>query len=171
MDILFESQRLNICLAKEQDIDTIMDLEQHKENRRFVWQGTYEQHVDEINDDSYLLLTIREKSDDSIVGFILAVVDLKSDVFELRRIAISKKGIGYGRETLQSMMKYSFDSLHTNRFWLDVYPDNEVGIKLYESLGMKLDGKLRQSYKRGDFYLDQLVYSILREEYHRKQKH
>ena len=53
----------------------------------------------------------------------------------------------------------------SNRLWLDVYPDNAVGINLYESLGMHKDGILRQNYKAERGYLDQIIYSILRSEY------
>lgn len=34
------------------------------------------------------------------------------------------------------LIKYAFENTNTNKFWLDVYPDNHIGINLYESLGM-----------------------------------
>ncbi|MFA9424376.1 MAG: GNAT family N-acetyltransferase, partial [Sedimentibacter sp.] len=92
-------------------------------------------------------------------------LDFKSNVFEIRGIAITKKGIGYGKESLKALIKYSFEETHTNRLWLDVYPDNVIGIKLYESLGMHRDGMLRQSFKSERGYLDQIIYSILKCEY------
>jgi len=170
MKLLFESERLNICLAEKENITAIMDIEQDEENRKFVWQGTYEEHFEEIGDTKSLLLTLNEKNTDALVGFMLAVVDKKSEVFELKRIVVSDKGRGYGKETLHAVMEYSFNTLHSNRFWLDVYPDNEVGINLYKSLGMKHEGTLRQAYKRGDFYMDQMVFSILRGEYLHSRK-
>ena len=165
MKIIIDTERINICLAEERDIDRIMAFENHEENRRFIWQGSYEEHLDEIGSDNILLMTLREKSDDKMVGFALGEVDRRSNVFELRRIAVSKKGRGYGREAISGIMNYSFNTLKTNRFWLDVYPDHEVGIKLYRSLGMKLEGTLRQSYRSDRGYLDQMIFSILREEY------
>lgn len=41
----------------------------------------------------------------------------------------------------------------------------EVGIILYEKLGMHRDGVLRQNYKAERGYLDQIIYSLLRSEY------
>jgi len=164
------TERLEIYSASERDIHEIMGLEEHRENRNFIWQGTYEEHLGEIGDENTLLLTLREKGSGGLAGFILGAVDERSDVFELRRIAVSKKRRGYGREAIEGLMSYSFNNLRTNRFWLDVYPHNEVGIHLYRSLGMKLEGRLRQSYKTSEGYMDQLIFSILREEYLRKNK-
>ncbi len=66
---------------------------------------------------------------------------------------------------MEALIKYAFEELKVNRFWLDVYPDNEYGIKLYESLGMHKDGVLRQNYKSDRGYLDQIIFSILKDEY------
>ena len=104
-------------------------------------------------------------ADGNSIGYMLCHVDAKSDVFELRRIAIDIKGKGYGREAMEGTMRYAFEVLRMNRFWLDVYPDNTTGIRLYESLGMHRDGMLRQSYKSERGYLDQIVYSMLKGEY------
>ena len=165
MEIIISTERVNICLAEEHDINTIIDFENHEDNKRFLWQGTYEEHLEEINNDTSLLLTFKEKKNNSIIGFALARLGQKSNIFELRRIAISKKNQGYGKESILGIIKYSFEQLNTNRFWLDVYPDNKIGINLYRSIGMYLEGTLRQSYKSERGYLDQMIFSLLREEY------
>lgn len=163
---IMETQRLNILEADEGDVDTIIKIESHKDNRDFLWIGTVEQHLAEIVDPNHLLILFRTKEDDRIVGYALARIDRKSEVFELRRIAITEKGMGFGREAMGAIMGYAFKELGTNRFWLDVYPDNLTGIRLYESLGMHLDGVLRQNYKAERGYLDQIIYSMLKSEYH-----
>ena len=165
MNVLIVTERLNICLAEEQDIHTIIEIENHEDNKSFIWQGTYQEHLDEINSDTALLLIFREKNDNKMVGYALAKINFKFDVFELRRIAISRKGCGYGKESILGIIKYSFEQLNTNRFWLDVYPNNKIGINLYKGIGMHLDGILRKSYKDERGYLDQMIFSILREAY------
>jgi [ribosomal protein S5]-alanine N-acetyltransferase len=162
---LIETQRLSIIEATKEDVNTIIEIESHKDNRDFIWIGTVEQHLDEIVDLNHLLLLFRTKEDGRIVGYALARIDWKSEVFELRRIAIVEKGMGFGREVMEGIMKFAFTELGTNRFWLDVYPDNLIGIRLYESLGMHLDGVLRQNYKASRGYLDQIIYSMLKSEY------
>lgn len=162
---MIETKRLYIMDATEADIETIIGLESHKDNRNFVWIGTFEQHKAEIEDKNHLLFVFKRKEDNSIVGFALIRLDFKSEIFELRRIAISEKGLGYGKEAMKALMKYAFEELNINRFWLDVYPDNVIGIKLYEGLGLHVDGVLRQNYKSERGYLDQIIYSMLKSEY------
>ena len=117
-----------------------------------------------------MLLVFRQKADSEIIGYALIRLDFKSEIFELRRIAISSKGMGYGRESMIALLKYAFEEMNINRFWLDVYPDNVIGIKLYESLGMHRDGILRQNYKAKRGYLDQIIYSMLKDEYFQRKK-
>jgi len=162
---MIDTERLLIVEAIESEIDTIMEIESHKDNRNFIWIGTYEEHNAEIEDKNHLLLVFKRKRDLAIIGYALIRLDYKSEIFELRRIAISEKGKGYGKETMLAILKYAFDERNINRFWLDVYPDNTIGIQLYESLGMHRDGVLRQNYKAERGYLDQIIYSMLRSEY------
>jgi len=162
---MIDTERLLIVEAVESEIDTIMEIESHKDNRNFIWIGTYEEHKAEIDDQNHLLLVFKCKEDLAIIGYALIRLDYKSEIFELRRIAVSEKGKGYGKEAMRAIMKYAFEERNTNRFWLDVYPDNTIGIQLYESLGMHRDGVLRQNYKAERGYLDQIIYSMLRSEY------
>ncbi|WP_312814127.1 GNAT family protein [Sedimentibacter sp.] len=162
---MIETSNLNLIEAREEDIKDIMEMENHEDNRNFIWQGTYEQHLSEIMDKDYLLLIFKRKEDNLTVGFALNYLDYKSERFELRRIAVAVKGKGYGKEALNALIKYTFEDLKFNKFWLDVYPDNVVGIKLYENAGLHCDGVLRQNYKSERGFLDQKVYSMLRSEY------
>ena len=166
--MISKTDRLYLIEAIESDIDMIMEIENHKDNRDFIWQGTYEQHLSEINDENYILLKFEKTEDRGIAGYCLIGIDRHSERFELRRIAITEKGKGYGREAIAALMGYAFTELGMNKFWLDVYPDNKVGIALYESLGLKKEGVLRQNYKSDRGYLDQVVYSMLKSEYIQK---
>lgn len=155
--------------AIEEEIPEIIALESHKDNRDYLWIGTEEEHKNEINDPNHLLLVFRKKVDGSIVGYALIRLDFKSEIFELRRIAIAEKRQGYGHEAMKALLVLAFEKLAMNRFWLDVYPDNEMGIILYEKLGMHLDGVLRQNYKSERGYLDQIIYSMLKNEYFERE--
>jgi len=159
------TERLSIMSATEADINMIMEMERSPENRRFVWHGTYEEHLSEINDRKSLLLVFRRKTDNIPIGFSLSCIDFKSEVYEFRRIVIIDKNKGYGREAIEWHLKYAFEEMGVNRFWLDVYADNKIGIKLYESLNMHRDGILRQNFKSDRGYMDQVIYSILKGEY------
>lgn len=164
-----ETKRMIIAEACENDIDMIIDLESHPDNRDYLWIGTHEEHVGEIADPNHLLLIFRKKMDGVVVGYALVRLDDKSNVFELRRIAISEKAAGFGREAMEALLALAFEKMEINRFWLDVYPDNLIGIRLYESLGMHRDGVLRQNYKADRGYLDQIIYSMLRTEFEERK--
>ena len=159
------TERLIIADALESDINMIIGIEKAPDNHDFICDGTYEEHLSEINDDKHLLLLFRRKFDGIPVGFSLSCIDFESDIFELRRIVIIDKGKGFGREAMNGHFRYAFEQAGMNRFWLDVYPNNEIGIKLYDSLNMHRDGILRQSYKTDKGYLDQIIYSMLKREY------
>lgn len=156
---------MRILEATFEDIPAIIALESHKDNRDYLWIGTEEEHREEIEDPNHLLLIFRKKDNSDIVGYALVRLNRKSEIFELRRIAISEKRKGYGREAMEALLKEAFENMGINRFWLDVYPDNVFGINLYESLGMHRDGVLRQNYKAERGYLDQIIYSMLKSEY------
>ena len=158
------SQRFSMVEATVADIDCIIEMEHHPDNRDYIWQGTREEHLAEIDDDAHLLLIFR-RPDGAPIGYSLSRIDAKSEVYELRRIVITEKGKGYGREAMMAHFKYAFEVLGINRFWLDVFPDNIIGRRLYESMGMHCEGILRQAYKSERGYLDQIILSMLRDEY------
>jgi len=165
MKLRFETPRLNIYDATEEEIVKIIEMEKAQENRNFVFQGSFEEHLSEIKSDNKLLLSIKEKDSGEMVGFCLSVIDQKSLSFEFRRIVISKKGIGYGEEFILGLLKYCFLDLNLNRFWLDVFEDNIVGINLYRKIGFIHEGTLRKSYRDDKGYRSQLIFSMLRDEY------
>ncbi len=158
MTELFATHRMRFVEATEEDIPFIIAMEEAPENRNFIWQGTVEQHRSEIADPNHLLVIFVEKESNERVGYALIGLNFKSEIFELRRIAIDKKGAGFGREAMLGFISYAFEQRDTNRFWLDVYPDNTAGIRLYESLGMHRDGVIRENYNSERGYLDQIVY-------------
>jgi len=168
MKLHFETPRLRVYDATEEEIPKIIDMENSEENRNFVFQGSYEEHLAEIKSEDKLLLSIKEKNSGEMIGFSLSVINNKANSFEFRRIVIDKKGLGYGKEFIEGLLRYCFISLNMNRFWLDVFEDNIVGIKLYTNFGFVHEGTLRQSCKGENGYRNQLIFSMLRDEYLKK---
>lgn len=163
--LIFETDRLEVYKAVEEDIDYIMELEKANKKSGFILQNTNEEHLDQINSEDYLVLIICEKISHDRVGYFLNKIDCSSNVLELRRFAIGKRGFSYGREALLGLILYTFTRLNINRLWLDVYGHNHKAIKLYESIGMKLDAIFRESYKHNKEYIDQRIYSLLKIDY------
>lgn len=167
--ISLETDRLLIQEAEERDIAFIMEMEEDRDNRDFIWQGTLEEHMEEIRNPNYLLLKLIEKETSERIGFFLLHYDNKSKSMEVRRLAIKKKRHGFGRESLTKIIDFSFKEVKANRIWLDSYTDNLRGIPLYESLGFKRDGILRESYLSDSGFKDQIIFSILKDEWNLKK--
>lgn len=167
---MIQTKRLDIRPAAPDDIDDIIALESHPENRDYLWIGTREEHLEEIDDPDHLLLVFQTKNNAAPVGYALVRLNPHSRWFELRRIAISAKNQGYGKEAMLALFGHAFETLDMNKVWLDVYPHNKLGIRLYEGLGMHRDGVLRENYLSSTHgFLDQIIYSMLRREYEERK--
>lgn len=75
------------------------------------------------------------------------------------------RGQGYGRDAMQVLMRYAFDELNLHRLGLTVFSYNEGAIRLYEQLGFRLEGTVREYGKRGGVRYDNRYYGILRSEW------
>ena len=155
---------MKIRLATKDDIPWIIKLEHDPENKCFLWQGSFEEHLNEINDPNHHLF-IHLNEAEEMVGYSLSCFYERTKIFEFRRIAMEVKGKGYGKKAIIDILNFAFTELHAQKLWLDVYPHNTVGIALYQSLGFVQEAHLRRSdYQRGE-YFDQLIFSMLKEEY------
>jgi [ribosomal protein S5]-alanine N-acetyltransferase len=77
-------------------------------------------------------------------------------------------GKGYGTETTRLMVGHAFETLNLNRVWLHVYEFNQRGIRAYEKVGFRVEGRLRQDCYREGRYWDTVLMAILREEWQKK---
>lgn len=96
-----------------------------------------------------------------------------NDIDELNRSAsfriglkgASQFGRGYGSEAARLMLGYGFGTFGLNRIGLEVFAFNPRAIHVYEKLGFKREGVLREVlYADGDYH-DAIVMSLLRREY------
>ena len=74
-------------------------------------------------------------------------------------------GRGYGREAVALIVAYGFDRLNLHKIGLGVHADHEEAVRLYESLGFQVEGRLRGHLFRDGGYHDKLVMGVLREEF------
>jgi diamine N-acetyltransferase len=160
----FTIQNNNIGLkpASLDDVDYIYELETRPENSRFVMAYSRERHMQVIENVDEELLIIEDKVSGASFGFvILAGLTNPNLSLELRRLVIAEKGKGLGRQVANLIIEYCFKKLKFHRLWLDVYEDNLRAIHLYQSLGFKQEGKLRDVIKNEDSYRSLLLFSIL----------
>ncbi|MBI4636449.1 MAG: GNAT family N-acetyltransferase [Candidatus Rokubacteria bacterium] len=72
---------------------------------------------------------------------------------------------GYGTEATGLLVGYAFGTLNLNRVWLHVYENNPRAIHVYEKVGFKREGVLRQDRYQEGRYWDAITMGILREEW------
>ncbi|WP_352420804.1 GNAT family protein [Proteiniborus sp.] len=75
------------------------------------------------------------------------------------------RGKGYGTEAMSLLIKFIFDQMNINRIQLFVFSFNERAIKSYKKNGFTVEGRLKQSIFRNGKYHDEIIMSILREDY------
>ena len=79
-------------------------------------------------------------------------------------------GKGYASETLQAIIAYCFKELDMNRIGAEIYEFNAPSIKLFERNGFQLEGRLRQYIFKDDVFKDELLYSLLREDWEKRSQ-
>ena len=147
------------------DLSFVVASEQRDENSAFVMQWTYDQHRSALYGTDLAHLIIKN-GDSQPVGFILlAGLESSHQSIEFRRIVVTVKGRGYGQEAIQQVKRFAFTRLSAHRLWLDVKETNRRARYIYEKLGFREEGVLRECLKTGDTFESLVVMSILSHEY------
>ncbi|MBN1779074.1 MAG: GNAT family N-acetyltransferase [Candidatus Buchananbacteria bacterium] len=79
-------------------------------------------------------------------------------------------GQGCGTEACRLIVDYGFKKLRLHRVYLRVFGYNIRGIKSYQKVGFKIEGRLREQVYRDGFYHDMIFMGILRNEYLKNKK-
>jgi UDP-4-amino-4,6-dideoxy-N-acetyl-beta-L-altrosamine N-acetyltransferase len=71
------------------------------------------------------------------------------------------RGKGLAAEASRLLLRYAFGELGLHRVFLNVLADNEAALRLYERLGFKTEGCLRQHVSKGGRLRDVIVMAVL----------
>ena len=169
--ILIEGLRLQIRRADLNDLKFILDLQVKPENIKFIVPFDKEFHTKILKSNCAEKMDVIVEERDTLkpVGyFMLSELDNPHNKVEITQGIIDKKGCGYGRETFNLLLKWSFDLKNFHRVFLDCKTYNEVAIHLYESLGFKREGIMRENILTNGVYEDLILFGILKNEYSAK---
>lgn len=90
---------------------------------------------------------------------------------ELRAFILKKYwSKGYGLALHKMLIDIGFQKLNLNKIYCGTNEKNEGVLKIYEKLGLKKEGTLRQEYYRNSTYYDAYRFSILGNEYWSKNE-
>ncbi len=170
MEIIMEYEGIILTPTAERNLDDVIRMEWDPANKDFVYKWTKDQHIEIIDSDNWYHLLIMDSQTKETVGYVM-LDGIKSphDCIELTRIAIEKKGQGYGKKSIEALKQLCFEKLGCNRLWLDVYSDNAIAIHLYETMDFLFEGTLRQCKKRDTGYASMNIMSMLQSEYEASQ--
>ncbi|HWN12180.1 MAG TPA: GNAT family protein [Pyrinomonadaceae bacterium] len=159
---------MNIRLVgtRENDLEFVLSAEQSAENSSFVTVWAREQHLAALTSEDLSHLIIERVADGSRVGYIIlaGLSDINRSI-EFRRIVVTEKGQGHGREALRLVKQMAFQELKAHRLWLDVKEHNVRARHLYESEGFVAEGVLRECIKGEVGFESLVVMSMLFSEY------
>lgn len=124
--------------------------------------------IDKIleGDESRVDFLIVSQVDDEVVGEVV-LNEIHNRNANIRIFIFDSKNFnkGYGTEALQLMLDFGFGMLQLHRIELGVYNHNNRGIHVYEKLGFKKEGVLRDYLFYKHKYYDLIMMSMLEEEY------
>jgi len=70
-----------------------------------------------------------------------------------------------------ALISYAFEELGFNRLWAEAYDFDDAKKKMFKKLGFTLEGKFRQAQWTGNCWHDSLIYGLIRDDLHLKEKH
>lgn len=79
-------------------------------------------------------------------------------------------GKGFGTKALQVLLKYAFEQQNMYLIYGEAFADNVVACHVYEKIGFKKEGLMRNRYYRNGKYHDSIPLSITREEWEATQQ-
>lgn len=115
-------------------------------------------------------------SDDLIGEIVLNDIDEHARSANLRlQVLPDYRGRGYGGDAIAQVLRFAFDGVRVDgehepgpglhRVSLDVLALNPRAKSLYESLGFREEGRLRDAHRDGGSWTDVYVMSILEDEF------
>ncbi|MGB3683542.1 MAG: GNAT family protein [Rubrobacteraceae bacterium] len=132
---------------------------------RSAVERLFDQRESSTMDDSF---AIHPKGGDEPIGVIsLMNISEAHDSADLSIILghSEDRDRGYGVEAISTLLDYAFGELKLYRVGLSVFEFNEPAISVYEKLGFRTEGRLRQTVKRDDDFYDAILMSVLEPEW------
>jgi RimJ/RimL family protein N-acetyltransferase len=107
--------------------------------------------------------------DDVLVGFLsLDCIDKVNQSAKIGTIAVDPVLAPQfcGVRMAGVVLKYAFEVLDLNRLYAHTWSDNPKMTSIYRRFGATKEGHERQQTRKGDKWVDRIIWGLLKEEYH-----
>ena len=155
------SEGLQLERGRADDIDFVVATERLAGYEQFVGRWDAARHGAALVDGRHAYFIARHDSEP--IGFAI-VRDWASPerVAHIKRIAVSRPGLGHGTSLLALLVQRIFTDTEAFRIWLGVFPDNIRARRSYEAVGFRAEWIARGNAFFGGAYRDELVMALLR---------
>lgn len=143
MDNDLNKNNLTLRKVDNSNLDEILNLRVNESQKNFI--ETTEECLNEARELN-LWRPVGIYSGEELIGFSMYGLfkkEGKNGRVWLDRLLIDYKyqGRGYGKKSLELLLKILKLEYGYNEIFLSIYDDNKVGIKLYENIGFKFNGE------------------------------
>ena len=147
----------HFCLDRKRNLDTLTD-----------------DFHDVTHDPSGKWLTIRLKGNRKPIGRIgINDIDPINNSMNLKIIYIGDacyRGKGYGSESIRAVLEYAFSEMDLHRVAIDHFLDDVVSEHLYDSIGFRKEGIMKNAGRQGNDSFDLQMRAILQEEWEEQKE-
>ncbi|MFE8699570.1 GNAT family N-acetyltransferase [Cytobacillus sp. FJAT-54145] len=152
------------------DNETMKFLTPHPVSNIDEMEKSIETSLDQFEVEKEIPWVIIDKKTEDVIGMFrlhkLHMWHQKAEMGVVLRKDYQNKGVM--TEILSKVMEFSFLTLGLNRLVGDIFAKNNGSRKLLEKYGFHKDGVLRQTDFDGEEFHDTIVYSMLKEEYFKR---
>lgn len=152
-------------IATGADIPAIIKLERNPTACQFVGQWSEDRHRSTLAGSDARYYVSESEAGEVEAYVILRGLKEDSRGIEIKRVVVGTPERGLGRRILTEIIRIAFTELGAHRLFLDVFEDNARARHLYESLGFKYEGVMRESAQRDGRWFNLHLMSILESEY------
>lgn len=170
--IFIHGEKINLRTVEEEDVEFLRDNINKKEVRKHLTakkpinlnqeQEFYEEIISSDNDVQLAICVENE-----MVG-IVSLEDIEKDISTADIgiwVSPENQKNGYGTEAAKLITDYGFKELNYHRIFARTDEENEKSKRVWEKLGFKKEGELReQTFRNGEFK-DIWIYGVLEHEW------
>ena len=166
--ILIEGSKLRLRRADLSDLKFILDLQAAPDNIKFIvpFDENFHTKILTSKDAGKMDVIAEERETKLPVGyFMLSELDNPHNKVEITHVIIGKKNCGYGKAALKLLLEWIFNVKNFHRAFLDCKEYNSIALHLYEGLGFKREGVMRDVICTNGVYENLVLLGILEDEF------